>query len=90
MLKQEGLVPDVQLQLGDYIGNKLQYDANIRDNYSAGLLPKEIAVKQINNLTDGETREYLEKISSDDEYKRSQNLLGDNLFNEKDYYGGEE
>lgn len=89
VLKQEGLVPDVQLQLGDYIGNKLQYDANIRDNYSAGLLPKEIAVKQINNLTDGETQEYIEKISSDDEYKRSQNLFGDNLFNEKDYYGGE-
>lgn len=87
VLKQEGLNPDVQLRLGDYIGNKLQYDANIRDNYEAGLLPKEIAVKQINNLTDGETQEYMDKISNDDEYKRSQDKFGGALFNDTDYYG---
>lgn len=89
VLRQEGFAADVQLQLGDYIGNKLQYDANTRENYAAGLVPKEIAIKQINNLTDGETQEYIDKISQDDDYKRSQSY-GNALFNEKDYYGGSE
>lgn len=85
VLKQEGFDPDVQIQLGDYVGNKLEFDANVRDNYAAGLLPKETAVKVINNLTASETAEYLEKIAEDD--KSKQTVFGGGLFNESDYYG---
>ena len=67
VLWQEGYSDDVQIQLSDYIGNKLQYDANIRDNLQAGVIPLEVAVKQINNLTDGETADYLAKIKKDKE-----------------------
>lgn len=65
VLRQEGLSADVQLQLGDYIGNKMQYDENVRQNFAAGLVPKEIAVKMVNNLTDRETTEYMEKIQAE-------------------------
>ena len=85
VLKQEGFDPNVQIQLGDYVGNKLEFDSNVRENFNAGLLPKETAVQLINNLTDSETKEYLEKISEDD--KTRQNTFGGGLFDEKDYYG---
>ena len=65
ILRQEGYSPDISLQLSDYIGNKLEFDENVRQNYSAKLLPREIAVKQINGLTDSETDEYLQKIADD-------------------------
>lgn len=85
VLRQEGFDPNVQLQLGDYVGNKLEFDTNVRDNYAAGLLPKEVAVKVINNLTASETQEYLEKIAEDDKTKQS--MAGGGLFNPKDYFG---
>ncbi len=85
VLWQEGFDTDVQLQLGDYVGNKLEFDANVRDNYAAGLVPKKTAVKVINNLTDSETDDYLEKIAEDD--KEKQSAFGGSLFNEKDYFG---
>lgn len=84
ILRQEGFNPDIRLQLGDYIGNKLEFDQNIRENYSAGLIPQEEAVKQINNLSVSETAEYMDKIREDS--KRNKNM-GDSLFNDKDYYG---
>lgn len=65
VLRHEGFVPDIGLQLGDYIGNKLEFDENVRQNYNAHLTPRETAVKQINNLTDSETQEYLMKIEED-------------------------
>ena len=90
ILYQEGYISDgVQIQLGDYIGNKLQFDENIRQNYAAGLIPKEIAVKQVNNLTDRETQEYIAKIDEEERQKREE-AFGNTLFNEKDYYGGTE
>ena len=86
VLKQEGFDPNVQIQLGDYVGNKIEFDANIRDNYAAGLLPKETAVKVINNLTASETQEYLEKIA-EDEKLRQNTTVGGGLFNDTDYFG---
>lgn len=86
VLRQEGFDPNVQIQLGDYVGNKIEFDANVRDNYAAGLLPKETAVKVINNLTASETQEYLEKIAEDDKARQSTSGVG--LFNDKDYFGG--
>ncbi|MBQ8689466.1 MAG: hypothetical protein IJ515_03790 [Clostridia bacterium] len=65
ILYQEGFNTDVQIQLSDYIGNKLQHDSNVRDNVAAGLTPREVGVKQINNLNESETAEYMEKISKD-------------------------
>ncbi len=62
ILWQEDFSDDVYVQLSDYIGNKLQYDQNTRENVSAGLLPKEEGVKRINNLTEQETKEYMEKL----------------------------
>lgn len=86
VLLQEGFDPNVQIQLGDYVGNKIEFDANVRDNYAAGLLPKETAVKVINNLTASETDEYLDKIAEDDKARKES--AGGGLFNDKDYFGG--
>lgn len=67
ILYQEDFSDDVYIQLSDYIGNKMQYDQNIRDNAREGYLPKKEAVKRINNLTEEETNEYLQKIKEDKE-----------------------
>lgn len=65
VLRQEGLSTDVQIQLDDYIGNKLQHDSNVRENYAAGLVPLSVAIKKVNNLNDEETKDYIEKIKSE-------------------------
>jgi len=62
---QEGLSDDIELKLTDYIGNKILADQNTRENYAAGLIPKEVAVQQINNLSVSETRDYIEKLKTD-------------------------
>lgn len=80
VLIQEGFPPDVSLKLSDYIGNKIQFDANLRENYRAGLVPKEVAVQQINNLNNAETKEYLRKLEED-----ANN--GGGMFNDNNYYG---
>lgn len=86
ILYQEGYDSDgVQVQFGDYIGNKLQFDENIRQNCASGLIPKEIAIKQINNLTDRETQEYLAKIKADDEEKAKRDNFGGFPFNDSNY-----
>lgn len=59
------------VQLSDYIGNKIQRDANLRENYAAGGLPQEVFVQKINDLSVKETREYLFKI---EEEQNKQNL----------------
>lgn len=66
ILYQENFSDDVQIQLTDYIGNKMQVDENVRQNLTAGLIPQEIAVKQVNNLTEAETQEYMAKIRIDE------------------------
>ena len=65
VLRQEGFSPNIQLQLGDYVGNKLRHDENVRANYTAGLTPQKEAIKQVHNLTDSEADEYLEKIQEE-------------------------
>ena len=79
----------VTAKLSDYIGNPLQRDKNIRDNYAAGLLPRETAVKKVNDLTEQETTEYLSKIKAEDnERKQAElNAISEKLFDDKDYYG---
>lgn len=81
--------PNCQIQLGDYIGNKMQFDQNVRGNLASGIIPLEVAVKQVNNLNDAETQEYLEKIEADKskEAERQSSSFGEGMFNEKDYYG---
>lgn len=63
----------VSIKLSDYIGNPLQRDQNLRENYNAGLTPKEVAVQRINDLSDTETNEYLSKIAEDE---KSKNVVG--------------
>ena len=65
VLRQEGFSPNIQLQLGDYVGNKLRHDENVRANYAAGLTPQKDAIKQVHNLTDSEADEYLAKIQEE-------------------------
>ena len=62
---QEGLSDEIELKLADYIGNKILFDQNTRENYAAGLIPKEIAVQLVNNLSVNETKDYIEKLKSD-------------------------
>lgn len=77
----EGLSDNIELKLSDYIGNKMQSDQNMRENYAAGLVPKEIAVQAINNTTIRETQEYLTKIADDKESEMEA------AFNERNYFG---
>ena len=65
VLYLEGFKGKATLQLSDYIGNKLQADQNLRENYRAGAVPRDVFVKKINGLTDKETDEYLAKIDED-------------------------
>lgn len=57
----------VNVKLSDYIGNPIQRDANVRENYREGLIPHETAIKKVNGITDAETKEYLEKIKAESE-----------------------
>lgn len=79
----EGFETNVNMRLGDYIGNKILFDQNVRDNYAAGLIPLEIAVQQISNLTAAETRDYLEKIRAEQEITRED----EKPFDPSDYFG---
>lgn len=79
---QEGLNDNIELKLADYIGNKLEYDANMRDNVAAGLTPRDVAVELVNNLSKKDTGEYLEKIEKD-----ALKAAGQFNFDEKDYFG---
>lgn len=84
VLYQAGMTGKAKIRLSDYIGNALLRDKNIRENYLAGLIPKEEAVQRINNISAKETTEYLKKL------KEQQPMTGGGLFNEKDYFGGGE
>jgi len=81
---QEGLSDEIELKLSDYIGNKLKFDENMRLNLQAQIVPREIAVQQVNNLSANETKDYLEKINQD---SKSQ-AFGGGGYNDADYFGG--
>ena len=65
-----GFIGRCTVKLSDYIGNKILRDQNIRENYLAGLMPRETAVQRINDISAGETEEYLQKIDADEDRKR--------------------
>lgn len=81
VLYQAGFEGKAKIRLSDYIGNTILRDQNIRENYGAGLIPREEAVQRINNLSSEETQEYLKKL--DEETQAS----GGALFDGKDYFG---
>lgn len=60
----------ISVKLSDYIGNPLLRDQNTRENYTAGLIPKEVAVQKVNSTSDKETAEYVAKIDAEAEAKR--------------------
>ena len=80
VLRLEGFKGGVRLKLSDYIGNRIQFDANLRANYQAGLIPKKIAVQQINNLSLAETEQYLKWLDED-------MSAGQVDFNDTNYFG---
>lgn len=80
VLYQSEIGGTAKIRLSDYIGNTLLRDKNIRENYLAGLIPKEEAVQRINNISAKETAEYLSKLDK----QQSENRL----FDGNDYYGG--
>lgn len=71
----------ISIKLSDYIGNKLLRDENIRNNYREGLIPRENAVQQVNDISNQETEEYMLKLAEDDEKRRPLS------FNDFDYFG---
>mgnify|MGYP001625294744 CR=1 FL=1 len=83
VLRHEDFSCEIQLQLGDYIGNKLRYDENVRANFEAKLTPQREAIKQIHNLTDKEADEYFEKIQEDmqREQEFSENQIWEQIAN---------
>lgn len=62
---------NIKTKLSDYIGNPLQRDQNIRENFIAGILPREVAIQRANNISDAETKDYLAKINAEQEAQRS-------------------
>ena len=92
VLLQYGFTGKARIKLTDYVGNKIQRDQNIRDNYAAGLLPRDVAIQHVNDISAGETEEYIEKIDAEETQRREaarETALGTALFNEQDYYGGQ-
>lgn len=83
ILYQEGFKGQASIQLSDYIGNKILRDENTRANYFARLIPQEVAVQQINGISNAETHEYIKKIKADIEAS----AFGNAPFNDKDYFG---
>lgn len=77
VLKIEGFKGRATIQLSDYIGNKIQRDANLRANYEAGALPQDTFIQKINGLNFKETNEYLEKIRAEQKEKDDLMLGGD-------------
>lgn len=65
VLYLEGFGGQATVQLSDYIGNKIQRDANLRANYEAGALPQETFVQKINGISAKETKEYCDKINAE-------------------------
>lgn len=68
VLRQYGFKGKARVKLTDYIGNKILRDQNIRENYLAGLTPRDVAVQRINDVSVSEAQEYIAKI---DEYEQS-------------------
>ena len=88
-----GFSGKVTVKLSDYIGNKIARDQNIRENYNAGLLPRDVAIQRINGISVSEAAEYAQKIDEErqaqsaytlDEYMRS---LNDNSKLTAEYAG---
>lgn len=76
VLYQENYSPDVNIRLSDHIGNKIQRDENLRQNYAAGGLPQKEFVQQLNNLSQNETLEWLDEIQKDKEAQQAA-MFGD-------------
>ena len=86
-----GFTEKVTVKLSDYIGNKITRDQNIRENYNAGLLPRDVAIQRVNGVSISEAKEYASKIDSEnrsaytmDEYMRA---LNDNSKPTAEYAG---
>ena len=89
VLWQEDLSTDVQMQFSDYIGNKILHDQNVRENYAAGLTPRDVAVQAVHNLTKSETDEYVEKLEAEEKKKRENELPSfTDPFGETPTFGG--
>ena len=71
VLYLEGFKGRAALQLTDYIGNKIQRDQDLRENYAAGAIPQDVFVQKINGITDAETNEYIAKINAERKEKEA-------------------
>lgn len=76
VLKFYGFSGQANVQLSDYIGNKLQYDQNLRENYAAGAMPLDVFVQKINGISKRETNEYVRKILEEQKDKQAQPFGG--------------
>ena len=72
VLKFHGFDGQASVQLSDYIGNKLQYDQNLRENYAAGAMPLDVFVQKINGISKRETDEYVKKILEEQKARQAQ------------------
>jgi hypothetical protein len=81
---QEGLDDDIQLKLTDYIGNKLLFDQNVRENYIAHLIPQQEAVQLVNGLSISETEDYITRINAEVEkqQQRESSFMGNGIFDQ--------
>lgn len=69
VLRQYGFTGKARVKLTDYIGNKILRDQNIRENYLAGLVPRDVAVQRINDVSVSEAEEYINKIDEQEKSK---------------------
>lgn len=70
VLYLEGFKGRSELQLSDYIGNRIQRNEDLRRNYESGAIPHDVFIQKINGLTDAETKEYLVKIQAEQKERR--------------------
>lgn len=76
VLRLYGFEGKVSIKLSDYVGNKIARDQNARENYLAGLTPKEVAVQTVNGISSSETEEYLAKLDEDEQKKSEMTMDG--------------
>lgn len=67
---------EATIQLSDYIGNILQRDSNLRQNYASGAMPTDTFIQRINGLSTKEAKEWAAQIAKEQKDKQAAQFGG--------------
>lgn len=76
VLRFHGFTGDATVQLSDYVGNPIQRDENLRQNYTTGAIPQEVFIQRISGLTRKEAAEWKAVIQKEQKEKQAQPFDG--------------